>query len=213
MLRHLLLQIIIMTKRCHYQSMDLNNFFKRSMDISISFVLLIIFFLPLIVLCFIVRVTSKGPVIHWSKRVGINNDIFLMPKIRSMYEGTPQVATDLLQAAADQYLTPTGKLLRKTSFDEIPQLWSVLKGDMSLVGPRPALYNQYHLIDIRTKKKVHTIKPGITGWAQVNGRDNLTDEQKASLDEFYFQNKSLCLDFKILFLTIIHVIRLTNVTH
>lgn len=189
------------------------DFFKRLFDIIISFVLLVIFSIPLIILLIIVRLTSEGPVIHWSKRIGVNNDIFLMPKIRTMHTDTPQVATDLLYSAANKYLTPIGKLLRKTSFDELPQLWSVFKGDMSIVGPRPALFNQYHLIDLRTEKMIHTLKPGITGWAQVNGRDSVTDEQKVALDEYYLKNKSLLLDFKILLLTIIYVVRSTNVTH
>lgn len=193
--------------------MSSTAFLKRSIDLSISFSLLMIFLIPLIILLIVVRLTSKGPVIHWSKRIGIDNDIFLMPKIRSMHIDTPQVATDLLYSAANKYLTPTGKLLRKTSFDEIPQLWSVLKGDMSLVGPRPALFNQYHLIDLRTKKKIQILKPGITGWAQVNGRDIVSDEQKVALDEYYLKNKSLFLDFKILVLTIVHVVKSTNVTH
>jgi O-antigen biosynthesis protein WbqP len=174
---------------------------------------MVIFFIPLVVLCILVKLTSKGPVIYWSKRIGINNDIFLMPKIRSMHIDTPQVATDLLNTAANKYLTPTGRLLRKTSFDELPQLWSVITGDMSLVGPRPALFNQYKLIDLRTKKNIHTLKPGITGWAQVNGRDIVSDQQKVELDEYYLKNKSILLDFKILFLTVVHVVRSTNVTH
>lgn len=193
--------------------MSSTDFFKRVLDLVISIVLLLIFILPIIVLLIIVRLTSKGPVIHWSKRIGINNETFLMPKIRSMHTDTPQVATDLLYSAANKYLTPIGKLLRKTSFDELPQLWSVLKGDMSIVGPRPALFNQYHLIDLRTKRLVHTLKPGITGWAQVNGRDIVNDKQKADLDEYYLKNKSLYLDFKILILTVVHVVRSTNVTH
>lgn len=186
---------------------------KRLIDIVTASILLVTFSVPLFILIIIVKLTSKGPAIHWSKRIGIKNNIFLMPKIRSMHIDTPQLATDLLTSSANNYLTPTGTLLRKTSFDEIPQLWSVLKGDMSLVGPRPALFNQYHLIDLRTKKNIHTIKPGITGWAQVNGRDIVTDEQKVDLDEYYLKNKSIYLDIKILFLTVVHVVKLTNVIH
>lgn len=179
----------------------------------VATILLLIFIVPTIIILIIVKLTSKGPAIHWSKRVGINNEIFLMPKIRTMHADTPQVATDLLFNSSNKYLTPIGRLLRKTSFDEIPQVWSVLIGDMSIVGPRPALFNQYHLIDLRTKQKVHTLKPGITGWAQVNGRDICTDQQKTDLDEYYLKNKSIYLDFKILIMTVVHVLKSSNVTH
>lgn len=191
----------------------MTDFLKRILDITISSIVLIIFLIPLAFLYILVKTTSKGPFIHWSKRIGQNNEIFLMPKIRSMRIDTPQLATDLLNSSASTYLTPAGKLLRKTSFDEIPQVWSVLKGDMSLVGPRPALFNQYNLIDLRTKKMIQILKPGITGWAQINGRDIISDEQKVDLDEHYLKNKSLFLDFKILFLTIVQVLKSTNVTH
>ncbi len=193
--------------------MTSTDFFKRVFDLVLAMVLLLIFILPVIILLIIVRLTSKGPAIHWSKRIGTNNDIFLMPKIRTMHIDTPQVATDILFSASNKYLTPIGKFMRKTSCDELPQIWSVLKGDMSIVGPRPALFNQYHLTDLRTKQRVHTLKPGITGWAQVNGRDICTDQEKVDLDEYYLKNKSIYLDFKILVLTAVHVLKSTNVTH
>lgn len=189
------------------------EFLKRLFDLFCSVVLLMIFVFPLAILLLLVKLTSKGPVIHWSKRIGLNNDIFLMPKIRSMTIDTPQLATDLLSSEAKNYVTPVGKFLRKTSFDELPQLWSVLSGDMSFVGPRPALFNQYNLTQLRTEKNIHKLKPGITGWAQINGRDTVNDEQKVKLDEYYLQNKSLLLDVKILLLTASRVVKSTDVTH
>jgi O-antigen biosynthesis protein WbqP len=193
--------------------MSSTSFCKRVLDLVLCLPIFILALIPSLFIIIIIRLTSQGPAIHWSKRVGTNNDIFLMPKFRSMHNHAPQIATDLLATAANKYVTPFGKILRKTSLDELPQLWSVIIGDMSLVGPRPALYNQYHLIDIRTKKMVHTLKPGITGWAQINGRDNLSDEEKAIMDEHYLKNLSIMYDLKIIFLTIFHVMKLTNISH
>ena len=186
---------------------------KRLLDLLLSITALIIFAPILLAIIILVRATSKGPAIHWSKRVGKNNQIFLMPKIRSMYIDAPQLATDLMNANAKSYVTPVGRILRKTSLDELPQIWSVVVGDMSIVGPRPALFNQYNLIELRTKNDIHKLQPGITGWAQINGRDLVTDEEKTALDAFYLHNKSILLDIKIIALTFIAVIRPKNITH
>ena len=156
--------------------------------------------------------TSKGPIIYWSNRVGKDNAIFRMPKFRTMRIDTPAVATHLLNDP-DRYLTPVGKFLRKSSLDELPQLWSVLKGDMSFVGPRPALFNQDDLIALRTVKGVHRLIPGITGWAQINGRDDLPIPVKVKFDVHYLENRSLIFDIKILFLTLLKVLRREGVTH
>lgn len=171
---------------------------------------------PLILFTFaLVKLTSPGPALYWSQRVGKNNMLFQMPKFRSMRVGTPQIATHLMNQQADPnaFLTPVGSFIRKTSLDELPQLWSVLKGDMSVVGPRPALFNQDDLITLRTEKNVHTLKPGITGWAQVNGRDEIPIPQKVALDEYYLKHQSIWLDIKIICMTVIKVIRRDNITH
>jgi O-antigen biosynthesis protein WbqP len=171
---------------------------------------------PLLILTWLmVKLTSKGPALYWSQRVGKNNDLFCMPKFRSMRIGTPQIATHLMsqQENPNSFLTPIGSFIRKTSLDELPQLWSVIKGDMSIVGPRPALFNQDDLIKLRTNYDVHTIKPGITGWAQINGRDEIPILDKVTLDTFYLQNQSICLDFKIILMTIFKVLRRDNITH
>lgn len=185
---------------------------KKIFDVSVSFIALCLLSIPLLIIALAVRLTSRGPAIHWSKRIGQNNHIFLMPKFRTMLISTPQVATHLLKDP-DAFLTPIGSFLRKTSLDELPQLLSVLKGDMSLVGPRPALFNQYDLMELRTSKNVHTLKPGVTGWAQINGRDELPIPVKVSLDEYYLQHQSLSLDLKILFLTAYKVLNKEGVTH
>jgi O-antigen biosynthesis protein WbqP len=185
---------------------------KRLADLILALIATCILLIPVIVVAMMVRLTSKGPVIYWSDRVGRYNHIFKMPKFRSMLIDTPAVATHLL-SNPDQYLTPVGSFLRKSSLDELPQLWSILKGDMSFVGPRPALYNQADLIALRTEKQVHTIVPGLTGWAQINGRDELPIPQKVELDAYYLQNQSLILDIKILFLTFFKVIKRDGVTH
>lgn len=185
---------------------------KRLADLLLALMAAAILLIPFIVVALMVRLTSKGPIIYWSDRVGRYNHIFKMPKFRSMLIDTPAVATHLL-SNPDQYLTPVGSFLRKSSLDELPQLWSILKGDMSFVGPRPALYNQADLIALRTEKQVHTIVPGLTGWAQINGRDELPIPQKVELDAYYLQHQSLLLDIKILFLTFFKVIKRDGVTH
>lgn len=156
--------------------------------------------------------TSPGPVLYWSSRIGRHNQLFQMPKFRTMKVGTPAVATHLL-SDPDRYLTPIGSFLRKSSLDELPQLWSIFKGDMSFVGPRPALFNQDDLIALRTQYGVHMLRPGLTGWAQINGRDELPVPKKVALDVEYLQRKSLWFDLEILFLTGLKVIRRDNVTH
>jgi O-antigen biosynthesis protein WbqP len=160
----------------------------------------------------LVKVTSRGPVLYWSDRVGRNKSIFKMPKFRTMRIDTPAVATHLL-GNPDYYLTPIGSLLRKFSLDELPQLWSVLRGDMSFVGPRPALYNQDDLIELRTKKGIHGLVPGITGWAQINGRDELPIPTKVEYDEYYLKNRSFFFDIKILFLTLFKTVKSEGVQH
>ncbi len=185
---------------------------KRLADLILAFIAAIILLLPFIIVSLMVRFTSKGPIIYWSDRVGRYNKIFKMPKFRSMLIDTPAVATHLL-SNPDQYLTPVGSFLRKSSLDELPQLWSIIKGDMSFVGPRPALYNQDDLIALRTEKQVHTIVPGLTGWAQINGRDELPIPQKVELDAYYLQHQSLALDIQILFRTFFKVIKRDGVTH
>lgn len=188
---------------------------KRVFDISLT-ISGIIVLLPLIMITYLlVKLTSNGPALYWSQRVGRQNHIFLMPKFRSMKIGTPQIATHLMnqQANPDAFLTPVGSFIRKTSLDELPQLWSVLKGDMSVVGPRPALFNQDDLINLRTEQNVHTLKPGITGWAQINGRDEIPILNKVTLDAYYLEHQSLWLDSRIIIMTIVKVIRRDNITH
>ena len=159
-----------------------------------------------------VRLTSRGPVLYWSSRVGSNNRIFKMPKFRSMRVGTPAVATHLL-ADPNSHLTPIGSFLRKSSLDELPQLWSILKGDMSFVGPRPALFNQEDLIELRTRYGVHRLLPGLTGWAQVNGRDELPIPVKVQFDVEYLERRSLIFDIRILWRTFVKVLKRDGVTH
>lgn len=178
----------------------------------LSVVISIAFSLPIVLLSILVKVSSKGPVLYWSDRIGRNNEIFRMPKFRSMQIGTPAVATHLL-SDPDQYLTSIGGFLRKTSLDELPQLLSIIKGDMSFVGPRPALFNQEDLIALRTESGIHHLKPGLTGWAQINGRDELPIPQKAKLDEEYLQRKSFGFDLYIIWLTFLKVIRGDGVSH
>ena len=158
------------------------------------------------------RLTSTGPALYWSDRVGRNNKIFKMPKFRSMRVGTPAVATHLL-ADAKSHLTPIGSFLRKSSLDELPQLWSILVGDMSFVGPRPALFNQHDLVELRTQQGVQSLVPGLTGWAQVNGRDELPIPDKVKLDAEYLRRKSLAFDVRILWLTFVKVLRRDGVSH
>ncbi len=167
---------------------------------------------PVLLVALAVRLTSKGPALYWSNRIGRNNVIFKMPKFRSMRVGTPVLATHLL-ADANKHLTPIGSFLRKSSLDELPQLWSILVGDMSFVGPRPALFNQDDLIKLRTQHGVHVLAPGLTGWAQVNGRDELPIPQKVALDVEYFNRQGFWFDVKILWLTFTKVLRREGVSH
>jgi len=185
---------------------------KRIFDLALAGFLLCFLSVPIFVVGLMVKVTSKGPVLYWSDRVGNNNVIFKMPKFRSMRIDTPAVATHLMKNP-DAYLTQIGSFLRKFSLDELPQLWSILKGDISFVGPRPALYNQDDLVGLRTGKGIHKLIPGITGWAQVNGRDELPIPVKVEFDEYYLKNKSFALDFKILWMTVVKVVRREGVMH
>ncbi len=185
---------------------------KRICDLFLAMCAGAVLSVPFVVVFLLVCATSKGPAMYWSDRVGRDNKIFKMPKFRSMKIDTPVVATHLL-GDPDNYLTPIGSFLRKSSLDELPQLWSILKGDMSFVGPRPALYNQADLIDLRTKCGVHQLVPGLTGWAQINGRDELPIPQKVALDLEYLHIRSFWTDIKILFLTVFKVIRRDGVSH
>ena len=185
---------------------------KRIFDLVLAFFIFIVFSLPILVVAILVRLTSSGPALYWSDRVGRHNIIFKMPKFRTMQMGTPVVATHLL-ADSTQYLTSVGSFLRKSSLDELPQLWSILVGDMSFVGPRPALFNQDDLIGLRTQYGVHRLVPGLTGWAQVNGRDELSIPVKVQYEVEYLQNQSLWFDIKILSLTFLKVIRRAGVCH
>jgi len=185
---------------------------KRLFDLVLGGVAAVLLLVPVLIVALAVRLTSKGPALYWSDRVGRNNVIFKMPKFRSMRLGTPAVATHLLTDAAS-HLTPIGSFLRKSSLDELPQLWSILKGDMSFVGPRPALFNQQDLIDLRTERGVHVLVPGLTGWAQVNGRDELPIPDKVQLDVAYLQRQSLWFDVRILWLTFVKVLRRDGVSH
>jgi len=185
---------------------------KRLFDAGLGVLLLGLLALPMTAIALGIKGTSPGPVIHWSLRVGAGNRLFRMPKFRTMRADTPAVATHLLKNP-DVYVTRIGRLLRKTSLDEIPQLASALKGFMTFVGPRPALFNQDDLIGLRTSKGVHTLKPGITGWAQINGRDELPIPLKVAYDEFYLKNRSMCFDIRIIALTLAKTFRGEGVTH
>lgn len=185
---------------------------KRLIDLILTLVTALLLLLPVLMVSLLVKLTSKGPVLYWSDRVGKNNTIFKMPKFRSMKVDTPAVATHLL-ADPKSVLTPVGDFLRKSSLDELPQLLCILKGDMSFVGPRPALFNQDDLITLRTEKGVHKLIPGLTGWAQINGRDELPIPQKVGLDVEYLHHQSLLLDIKIIWLTFIKVITKDGISH
>lgn len=185
---------------------------KRLFDFLLALCAGVLLLLPIILVAFAVRLTSKGPALYWSDRVGRNNIIFKMPKYRSMQVGTPAVATHLL-ADPKAHLTPIGSFLRKSSLDELPQLWSILRGDMSFVGPRPALFNQDDLIALRTQQGVHALLPGLTGWAQVNGRDELPIPDKVKLDAEYLHKRSFGFDLWILWLTLLKVLRRDGVSH
>jgi O-antigen biosynthesis protein WbqP len=185
---------------------------KRLFDIAVVLVAIVILALPMLLVAILVRITSTGPVLYWSNRVGLKNQIFRMPKFRTMRVDAPVVATHLLNGP-ERYLSPIGSLLRKSSLDELPQLWSILKGDMSFVGPRPALFNQDDLIALRTEKGVHQLVPGLTGWAQVNGRDELPIPQKVQLDAEYLERRTLLFDMKILWMTALKVLARDGVSH
>ena len=185
---------------------------KRGFDLLLALATAVVLAAPVFLVAVLVRLTSPGPALYWSDRVGRHNRIFKMPKFRSMRVGTPAVATHLL-ADPKAYLTPIGSFLRKSSLDELPQLWSILVGDMSFVGPRPALFNQHDLIALRTQHGVHELVPGLTGWAQINGRDELPIPDKVELDVEYLRRQSLWFDIRILWLTFVKVIRRDGITH
>lgn len=185
---------------------------KRLFDVVFSLFLSALVAIPVIAVGTAVLLTSPGPILYWSDRLGRGNRLFKMPKFRSMQVNAPALATHLMTDPA-RYLTPIGSFLRKTSLDELPQLWSILKGDMSFVGPRPALFNQDDLIALRTQRGVHELVPGLTGWAQVNGRDELPIPQKVDLDVEYLQRQSLALDLRILWMTAVKVLRRDGVAH
>jgi O-antigen biosynthesis protein WbqP len=185
---------------------------KRIFDLLLGLLASLVLLLPVLLVALAVRLTSKGPALYWSDRVGRDNTIFKMPKFRSMRVGTPAVATHLL-GNPKAHLTPIGSFLRKSSLDELPQLWSILRGDMSFVGPRPALFNQHDLMTLRTEQGVHTLVPGLTGWAQVNGRDELPIPEKVKLDVAYLQRQSLWFDIRILWLTFVKVLMRDGVSH
>lgn len=185
---------------------------KRFFDLVLAAVAAVLLALPILFVALLVRLTSPGPALYWSDRVGARNRIFRMPKFRTMRIGTPAVATHLLSNPA-VYLTPIGGFLRRSSLDELPQLWSILKGDMSIVGPRPALFNQADLVDLRTRRGVDSLVPGLTGWAQVNGRDDLPIPVKVEFDAEYLRRQSFWFDVKILWLTVVNVVRGDGVSH
>lgn len=185
---------------------------KRWFDFLLALLAGVILLLPLLLTFVLVKLTSRGPALYWSDRVGQGNRIFKMPKFRSMRVGTPAVATHLLEQP-DAWLTPIGSFLRRSSLDELPQLWSILRGDMSFVGPRPALFNQDDLIALRTQHGVETLLPGLTGWAQINGRDELPIPQKVALDIEYLKQRSFAMDLKIIFLTGVKVLKRESVSH
>jgi len=185
---------------------------KRLFDLCLALLVIVVMGIPMLVIALTVKLTSPGPVLYWSDRVGRNNRLFSMPKFRSMRVGTSAVATHLLENP-QAWLTPVGGFLRKTSLDELPQLWSILKGDMSFVGPRPALFNQTDLIASRTQQGVHELVPGLTGWAQINGRDELPIPQKVALDADYLRRRSFLFDLQIILQTAVKVIRRESISH
>lgn len=185
---------------------------KRSFDFIAALSAITVFGIPILLIALLVKLTSKGPVLFWSDRVGINNTLFRMPKFRTMRIDTPVVATHLLSAPSS-YLTPIGAFLRKTSLDELPQLFNILRGEMSFVGPRPALFNQDDLIVLRTQKGVHLLTPGLTGWSQINGRDELPIPVKVEFDQYYLKHKSFLFDLKILWNTFFKVAKAEGIQH
>lgn len=185
---------------------------KRVLDCVIAIAVLPVLLPLILIISFLVKATSRGPVLHWSKRVGRNNQIFMMPKFRTMLPNTPQLATHLM-TEPQKYLTPIGNFLRKSSLDEIPQIYSILRGDIGFVGPRPALFNQEDLIALRTEKGIHKVRPGLTGWAQINGRDELPIPTKVQYDCEYVQHQSLWFDIKIFMITILKAAKKEGVSH
>ena len=185
---------------------------KRVFDIALAVLAGCVLLAPMLATALVVKLTSRGPVLYWSERVGRHNKLFSMPKFRSMRVNTPALATHLL-GDPRSHLTPIGGFLRRSSLDELPQIWSILKGDMSLVGPRPALFNQHDLVALRTERGVHALAPGLTGWAQINGRDELPIPQKVALDAEYLMRRSFAFDLRILGQTALRVLRGDGVTH
>jgi O-antigen biosynthesis protein WbqP len=185
---------------------------KRLFDLFLALAVFFAALVPVFMIAVLIRLTSRGPVLYWSDRVGIDNSIFRMPKFRTMRIDTPEVATHEL-ADPEAYLTPIGGVLRRTSLDELPQLWSIIRGDMSFVGPRPALFNQDDLVALRAEQGVHRLVPGLTGWAQVNGRDELPIPEKVALDAEYLRRRSFGFDLKILFMTVFRVLSGSGVSH
>ena len=185
---------------------------KRIFDIAVSIIFFLVFLFPMLFIALAIILTSKGPIIYWSNRVGQNNHIFKMPKFRTMRLDTPDLPTHLMKNPI-HYISPLGSFLRKYSLDELPQLISIFLGDMSFVGPRPALFNQDDLISLRKEKNLDILKPGLTGWAQINGRDNLSIKEKVSLDLEYMNNQSFLLDLKIFWLTFLKVVKSNNISH
>ena len=185
---------------------------KRLFDFVLVIILLTLMMLPMVIISFAVIISSKGPALYWSKRIGINQEIFKMPKFRSMIINTPVIATHLI-SEVDQFISPIGGFLRRNSLDELPQLFSILKGDMSFVGPRPALFNQQDLIELRELEGINILIPGLTGWAQVNGRDDLSIIEKVKFEVEYMQNQSFWFDMKILWITFLRVIRRRGISH
>jgi O-antigen biosynthesis protein WbqP len=185
---------------------------KRTFDVLVGLIAAVVLCIPTLLIGILTRLSSPGPVLYWSSRIGKNNVIFAMPKFRSMRAGVPVVATHLLENP-DEYVTSFGRFLRRTSLDELPQLWSIIRGDMSFVGPRPALFNQKDLIELRTSRGVHALTPGLTGWAQISGRDELPIPQKVEKDAEYLRRRSLWFDIKIMWLTLAKVLRREGVSH
>jgi O-antigen biosynthesis protein WbqP len=185
---------------------------KRAIDLVVALVALFGLALPILAVALAVKLSSPGPVLYWSERVGQRNRMFRMPKFRSMRVDTPVVATHLLESP-ERWLTPVGSFLRRTSLDELPQLWSILAGHMSIVGPRPALHNQHDLIELRTQRGVHELRPGLTGWAQINGRDEIPIPEKVAYDAWYLEHRSMALDLRIMLLTVVKVLHKEGVAH
>ena len=199
-------------KTLFFRSIIKGYLLKRIFDLLMGVFLLVLLLIPMLLIVVIVKATSEGPVLYWSDRIGKRNANFRMPKFRTMRLDTPEIATHLM-SDPDSYLSPIGSFFRRTSLDELPQLFSILKGDMSFVGPRPALFNQDDLVGLRTKKGVNQLIPGLTGWAQVNGRDKLPISEKVRLDVEYMERQSFCFDMKILWMTFLKVVRRVGVSH